>query len=123
MSFLYLACLLVVIACFALIDVRFRLVVPPHPVAAIATIAIGTVFFVLWDVAGILAGVFGIGDSAYLSGIRLAPEFPLEEIGFLVGLCYLCLLAVAGAERLLALGGRTPRHRAATEPVAQEARR
>ncbi|GAA2022078.1 hypothetical protein GCM10009819_00780 [Agromyces tropicus] len=98
----YLAGLLVVIGCMALIDARWRLVFWRAPLAATLTIAVGLAFFLLWDAAGILTGVFFRGESSIVTGIELAPELPLEEPVFLVFLCYLTLVLVLGAERLLA---------------------
>ena len=36
-----------------------------------------------------------------MSGIVLAPEFPLEELFFLTFLCYLTMVVLMGADRLL----------------------
>ncbi|WP_353829098.1 lycopene cyclase domain-containing protein [Agromyces sp. SYSU T0242] len=101
----YLAGLLVVIGCMALIDARWKLVFWRAPLAATLTITIGLAFFLLWDAAGILAGVFFRGDSAIVTGIELAPELPLEEPVFLLFLCYLTLVLVLGTERVLAARG------------------
>ncbi|MBM7504568.1 lycopene cyclase domain-containing protein [Agromyces aurantiacus] len=100
-AFAYLAGLLVVIGCMALIDARWRLVFWRAPVAAAVTVAVGVAFFLLWDAAGILLGVFFRGDSSIVTGIELAPELPLEEPVFLLFLCYLTLVLVLGVERML----------------------
>ncbi|MEI5584776.1 MULTISPECIES: lycopene cyclase domain-containing protein [unclassified Agromyces] len=100
-AFAYLAGLLVVIGCMALIDARWRLVFWRAPIAAAVTIGVGLAFFLLWDAAGIVLGVFFRGDSSIVTGIELAPELPLEEPVFLFFLCYLTLVLVLGVERML----------------------
>ena len=100
-AFAYLGGLLVVIGCMALIDARWRLVFWRAPLAAAVTIGVGLVFFLLWDAAGIVLGVFFRGDSRIVTGIELAPELPLEEPVFLLFLCYLTLVLVLGVERML----------------------
>ena len=102
MAFAYLAALVAAIAAMVSIDARWRLAFWRAPVAATAAVAAGTVLLLLWDVAGIAFGVFFRGDSAYATGVLLAPELPLEEPVFLLFLCYLTLITVLGAERALA---------------------
>lgn len=98
---LYLAAILVSAAGVAVLDWRFRLAAWRHPGRTAAAVAIGTVFFLLWDAAGIALGIFVKGDSAALVGIDLAPHLPLEEPFFLAFLCYLALVVWAGADRLV----------------------
>lgn len=104
-AFAYLAGLLVVIGCMALIDARWRLVFWRAPVAAAVTIGAGLAFFLLWDAAGITLGVFFRGESQIVTGVELAPELPLEEPVFLLFLCYLTLVLVFGVERMLRARG------------------
>lgn len=96
---LYLLALLVSTAGIAAIDVRFRLVVRNAPWRTLATVAIGTAFFLAWDAAGIAAGVFVKGGSPLLVGLDLAPHLPVEEPVFLAFLCYLALVAWSAAAR------------------------
>jgi lycopene cyclase domain-containing protein len=100
-GFAYLAGLLVAITCMALIDARWRLAFWRAPAAAAVTVAAGVAFFLAWDAAGILLGVFFRGRSGIVTGIELAPELPLEEPVFLAFLCYLTLVLVLGVERML----------------------
>ena len=65
--------------------------------------AIGVAFFILWDVAGIALGIFFRGASPFLSGWQLAPELPIEELFFLIVLCYTTLLVFLAARNRLAL--------------------
>jgi lycopene cyclase domain-containing protein len=100
-AFAYLAGLLLVIGCMALIDARWRLVFWRAPIAATVTVGVGLAFFLLWDAAGIALGVFFRGESRIVTGVQLAPELPLEEPVFLFFLCYLTLVLVLGVERML----------------------
>ena len=100
-GFAYLAGLLAVIGCMMLIDARWRLVFWRAPAAAAVTVAVGVAFFLAWDAAGILLGVFFRGRSEIVTGVELAPELPLEEPVFLAFLCYLTLVLVLGIERML----------------------
>ena len=100
-GFAYLAGLLAAIGCMVLIDARWRLVFWRAPVAAAVTVAAGVAFFLAWDAAGILLGVFFRGSSSIVTGVELVPELPLEEPVFLAFLCYLTLVLVLGVERML----------------------
>lgn len=96
---LYLVAILGSAAAVAAIDVRFRLAFGHRPTRAAVAVAAGTALLLLWDLAGIAAGVFVKGDSALFVGIDLAPHLPLEEPLFLAFLCQLALTAWAAAER------------------------
>src|SRR5699024_1549472 len=100
---MYLAALLVSAGCMLLIDFRYRLFVFHRPLRALAVIAVGTAFFLLWDVVAIWLGIFlhGAADSdgsAYMTGIMLGPELPLEELVFLMFLCHITMVLVLGAQ-------------------------
>ncbi|MDR2293791.1 MAG: lycopene cyclase domain-containing protein [Microbacterium sp.] len=110
MGVLYLAALLVSLASMLLIDRRFRLFFWHDPFAASIVTVIGTLFFLLWDVAGIASGIFLRGDSGFASGIVLAPQLPLEEPVFLVFLVVCTMVVYTGAVRLIR-GRRTRRSR------------
>jgi lycopene cyclase domain-containing protein len=101
MSFLYLATLLVAIGCMALIDHRFRLFFWRDARRAAIVLAAGLVFFMVWDFFGIGLGIFFRGETAIMTGVLLAPELPLEEPFFLLFLCYLTMVLIAGVERVL----------------------
>lgn len=108
MSLAYLTVLLVSAGGVLLLDARFRLFCWRAPARAAAVLALGTAFFLAWDLAGIGLGVFHHGAGPYQSGIMLAPELPLEELVFLLFLCELTMVLVLGARRVLA---RTDRER------------
>lgn len=99
---LYLLAILVSTAGMALIDRRFRLAFWVARGRTLATVAIGVAFFLAWDAAGIISGVFVKGDSPLYTGIVLAPELPVEEVFFLAFLCYLALVCAAAGMRVLA---------------------
>lgn len=94
----YLAALIGSLVGMVLLDHRHKLVFFSHPKASAITIAIGVVFFAIVDLIGITLGIFFRGDSPYLSGITVAPEFPIEELFFLTLLCYTILAAYSAFE-------------------------
>ncbi|WP_314146358.1 lycopene cyclase domain-containing protein [uncultured Leifsonia sp.] len=107
MTLLYLAALLLALGAMVLLDRRFRLVFWRDARRAAIVLAIGLVFFLAWDAAGIAFGVFARGASPYLSGVDIAPELPLEEVFFLTFLCYLTLVLLSGTRAVLDRGRRT----------------
>lgn len=102
MGWVYLAILLLLIACMLLIDRRFTLFFWHDPAVALLITALGTALFVVWDLAGIAAGVFFRGDSAVATGVVFAPELPLEEPVFLVFLVLCTMVVFTGSARVLA---------------------
>ncbi|QHT58127.1 lycopene cyclase domain-containing protein [Cellulomonas sp. H30R-01] len=99
----YLGALLVSLGGLALLDRRFRLAFWHDPRRAAWTVGIGVVAFLLWDVAGLLLGIFARGESPHMTGILLAPELPVEEVFFLTLLCYVALLAWRWFDRTASL--------------------
>jgi lycopene cyclase domain-containing protein len=97
----YLLAILVSAAGIAALDLRWRLVVRAAPWRTLAVVALGTAFFLAWDLAGIAAGVFVKSGSPLYVGIDLAPHLPVEEAVFLAFLCYLALVAEAAGRRML----------------------
>lgn len=101
MSFLYLLILVGAIGCMALLDRSFRLFFWRDTWRAVVVAVIGLVFFVVWDLLGIALGIFARGDSPLSTGILVAPELPIEELFFLAFLCYLTMVIIMGARRVL----------------------
>ncbi|QEE60272.1 lycopene cyclase domain-containing protein [Salinibacterium sp. dk2585] len=101
MHFAYLAALLVSLFCMTLLDRRFTLFFWRDWRRATAVMAIGIVFFVIWDFAGISLDIFYRGNSPWMTGIEIAPEMPIEELFFLALLCYVTMVAYGGAAALL----------------------
>lgn len=92
MQYVYLLSLLISFAGILTIDYRHQLAIFLDAVRTGITVAVGVVFFILWDIVGIWTGIFFSGESRYMSGIYLGPEFPLEELLFLSFLCYFTLV-------------------------------
>ena len=101
MTLIYLASLLVAIACMLLIDARFRLFFWRDSAAATIVTVVGVAFLLVWDVAGITLGIFLRGEGVIASGVLLAPELPIEEPVFLTFLVLCTMVVYTGARRIL----------------------
>ncbi|MGO3256365.1 MAG: lycopene cyclase domain-containing protein, partial [Glutamicibacter ardleyensis] len=66
------------------------------PLAALLSLILGTAFFLLWDVLAISQGIFLHRDSQLMTGIMVAEQLPLEEVFFLIFLCYSTMVVVTG---------------------------
>lgn len=88
MAFIYLGTLLVLIGCMALCDHRWKLAFFRHPLRAILSVGAAYIGFLLWDIFGIITGTFYRGDSAFMSGINLAPHMPIEELFLILPLLH-----------------------------------
>lgn len=99
----YLGALAVSLGGLAVLDRRFRLAFWADWRRAALTVGLGVVGFLLWDVAGLVLGIFARGESPWMTGLLLAPDLPVEEAVFLTLLCYNALLVWRGAERVLAV--------------------
>jgi lycopene cyclase domain-containing protein len=91
MGVLYLLALLVSIMGMVVLDRRFTLFFFRDARRASIVLAAGLVFFIVWDLAGIGSGIFFRGETAFMTGLQLAPELPIEEPFFLTLLCYLAM--------------------------------
>ncbi len=100
MQWLYLAGLLLSIAGMATLDWRYRLAFWHDRTRTLLTITVGVLVFVLWDLIAIKQGIFIHGDSRFMLSFTLAPEFPVEEIFFLILLCYCTLVIYRAGERI-----------------------
>lgn len=92
MRYFYLATLLFSLSGMIILDFRYRLALFYDVRRTLLTVTIGVVTFIIWDILGIALGIFFSGHSVYMSGIYLGPEFPIEELFFLVFLCYFTLV-------------------------------
>ena len=99
MSFIYLCLLLVSELGTSVLDFRFKLALGQNLRAGLAALGTGVAFFLLWDLAGINAGIFFEGAPQYLVGINLAPQLPVEELFFLLLLCHTALVVFAAVSR------------------------
>lgn len=98
-AYTYLVGLIVAIGCMTLIDWRYKLAFFHDRRKTLAVVGISVGLFVLWDIAGIALGIFFHGGSIYSLPLRLAPEFPLEELFFLTLLVYSSLIVYRKLER------------------------
>lgn len=101
LSFAYLLALLISLTGMVVLDRRFGLFFWRAPRAAAVVLAVGVVFFLAWDLIGIITGIFYRGETSFMTGLLLAPELPVEEVFFLTFLCYLFMNALQGARMLL----------------------
>lgn len=101
MGVLYLVSLLLGITCMLLLDHHFRLFFWRDARAAAIVTAVGVVFLLAWDLAGIGLGIFLRGEGTIATGLLIAPELPLEEPVFLLFLVLCTMVLYTGARRLL----------------------
>ena len=97
----YLSGLIFSLVGLGLLDWRFRTAFTVNKKAAAFAILVPTIFFIIWDVAGIAMGIFFRGDTSHLTGIVLAPEFPIEELFFLLLLNYTALTLFTTVTRVI----------------------
>lgn len=101
-SFVYLALLLGALASMALVDRRAHLLLwSAHPGRGAAVLAVGTLVFLGWDLVAIAAGFYSRGGAA-MTGVELAPHLPLEELFFILFLCYFTLVLHGLLRRVVA---------------------
>ena len=96
----YLTVLLASLLAMLVLDWRYCLAYFVNRRRTSITIITSATPFIVWDLLGIGLGIFFSGHSKYMSGIYLAPEFPLEELFFLVFLCYFTLILYRGIGRI-----------------------
>jgi len=99
-AFLYLGGLLVSLFGMVIIDRKYSLAFFKDKRRALITVFVAVAVFIVWDVLGIALGIFFAGDSPYMSGLFLAPEFPIEELFFLTFLSYFTLIVYRTTEKL-----------------------
>lgn len=97
--FAYLAGLFVSLCGLVTLDWRHRLAFWYDARRSAWTLCIAVIIFIIWDVLGIALGIFFHGGSPWTLPLRIAPEFPIEELFFLILLCYVTLLLYRGLER------------------------
>lgn len=96
-NFAYLAALAVAITGMVMLDRRFTLFFWRDARRAAIVLVTGVVFFLVWDLGGILLGIFFRGQNEFMTGVLIGPELPIEEVFFLVLLCYNTMNAYAAA--------------------------
>ena len=100
MGILYLVALGIALTGMVMLDRRFGLFFWNDARRASIVLAVGIVFFVVWDLFGIGLGIFFRGETDFMTGLQVAPELPVEELFFLALLCYLTMNAYAAAGML-----------------------
>lgn len=91
MSGLYALLLLISIGGMTMLDRRYKFALFNRLDITLKILAVCILIFILWDVAGILTGIFFIGETDFLLGLKIG-EFPIEELLFLFLLNYCSLL-------------------------------
>ena len=115
MSWIYLLVIVASTACMGLVDHRWRLFLFARPARALLVVGVGVVFFLVWDLSAISLDIYRRGESPAMTGLELAPDLPLEEVFFVLFLCYLTMVLHQLALRLLA-----PRLPDRSAPVPQD---
>jgi len=95
----YLGVLLVSICGLIYIDYRYKLAFWHDARRTTLTIIISMCVFILWDITGIIMGIFLKGVSRYMLPFVIAPQFPVEELFFLFLLSFVTLLLYRGLGR------------------------
>ena len=114
-NFAYLGALLISITGMVVLDRRFRLFFWRDARRAAIVLPLGVIFFLLWDVGGIMLGIFFRGVTDFMTGLLIGPELPIEEVFFLTLLCYNTMIAYTAAGDLL---DRRAERRASTGAAA-----
>ncbi len=97
----YLLFLLVSLGCMAAVDRRWRLVLWADLPRGVIVLAAGVAGFLAWDLVAIQQGFYRRGGSSLMTGVEVVPNLPLEEIFFVLFLCYLTLVLHRLVTRLL----------------------
>lgn len=92
MHFLYLGLILLSVVGMVLIDYKHTLAFFYDARRTAFVLLAGVIIFSMWDFLGISLGIFYSGQSKFMSGVYLAPNYPLEELLFLTFLCYFTLI-------------------------------
>ena len=100
MGLIYLAALLVSLTGMIVLDRRFRLFFWADARRAAIVTVVGVAFFVVWDLFGIGLGIFFRGETAFMTGLQVAPELPVEELFFLALLVYVTMNLYGAFSRL-----------------------
>ena len=99
MEWVYLIGLLVALAGIATLDWRYSLAFWFDKKRTILTVLCGLAVFIVWDILGIGLGIFRHGGSQFQLPFTLFPEFPIEELFFLILLNYNTLVLYKGVQR------------------------
>ncbi|WP_040164202.1 lycopene cyclase domain-containing protein [Microbacterium gorillae] len=101
MTGLYAIAITVSVLGMGIIDARWRLALFRDPVATLAAVIVAALILLAWDLAAVHEGIFVLGDSPALLGVRVLPDMPVEELGFIVFLPYCGLVIWRAVATLL----------------------
>ena len=105
MIVLYLLALLIALTGMVVLDRRFGLFFWRDARRAAIVLVAGILFFLVWDLAGVGGGIFFRGETAFMTGLQVATEVPVEEVFFLTLLCYLTMNVYGSWSRLRSTAG------------------
>ena len=91
-QYAYLASLVVVLCCMAVMDHRWRLFLWSDARRALPVLLVSFVFFLVWDTVALSLDYYERGGSAYITGIEVAGLVPIEEPLFCLFLPYLTMV-------------------------------
>ncbi len=94
----YCAALVIAICGLLVLDAQYKLAFWYDHLRTIKVLGIGMTVFIIWDILGILLGIFSHGDSLYSLPFVIAPNFPIEELLFLFVFTYTTLILYRGVK-------------------------
>lgn len=92
MQYYYLLTLILSLGGLLYADHKYSAVLFPRARKGLKMIAAGIVFFLAWDIAGIVMDVFSTNPDRVSGLYIVTKDLPVEEFFFLGLLCYLTLL-------------------------------
>jgi lycopene cyclase domain-containing protein len=95
----YFFALLIAIAGLLILDARFKLAFWHDRKRTLKVLGVGMAIFIVWDILGIIFGIFLHGNSSFSLPFVIAPQFPIEELLFLFVLNYTTLLLYRGLKK------------------------
>jgi lycopene cyclase domain-containing protein len=104
----YLAALLLALACIALVDHRWGLLLWSDARRGGMVLAAGVVFFLAWDLLAVHFGFYRQSGSDLMTGLQIAPGVPVEELFFVLFLCYVTLVLHTLVDRLVTTRAPSP---------------
>lgn len=92
MQYAYLLTLIVSLSGLTTLDKKYNLALFWDAKKTLLALLAGLLFFLVWDVTGIVLGVFST-NQAWVSGLYvITPDLPIEEFLFLILLNYQVIL-------------------------------
>ncbi len=99
MKYLYLSILVFSLSGIGWYDYKKRIFLFCRPKQALTILLSLVGFFLLWDITGIVLGVF-FTNQEFVSGLYFfTPNMPIEEIFFLTLVCYVSIILSSLSEQ------------------------